>query len=128
MNSLTIMSKIVSKRYGSFLDLNKDSDMKSTRRQFMMVSAASVAALSTAKVAYAQPMLAETNAQAVALGYKENVKDVDSAKFPKYKAGQFCNNCQLYAAKSDNAGACSIFPGKLVASEGWCNLWVKKAG
>lgn len=102
--------------------------MKSTRRQFMMVSAASVAALATTKVAYAQPMLSESDAQASALGYVENAKDVDTAKFPKYKEGQLCNNCQLYSAKDDKAGACSIFPGKLVAGEGWCNLWVKKAG
>ena len=102
--------------------------MKSTRRQFMKVSAVSVAALSTAKVAYAQPMLAESDPQAVALGYVENVADVDTAKFPKYKDGQLCNNCQLYTAKTDDAGACSTFPGKLVVGEGWCNLWVKKAG
>jgi hypothetical protein len=79
--------------------------MKSTRRQFMMVSAASVAALATAKVAYAQPMLAETDAQAVALGYVENVKSVNKAKFPKYADGQLCNNCQLYTAKTDTTGA-----------------------
>ena len=101
--------------------------MKSARRQFMMVSAASVAALATSKIAYAQPMIAETEPQAVALGYKHNVKDVDKAKFPKYKPGQLCNNCQLYTAKSDKDGLCTIFPGKLVAGEGWCNLWIKKA-
>jgi hypothetical protein len=102
--------------------------MKSTRRQFMMVSAVSVASLATAKVAYAQPMLAETDAQAVALGYVEDIKDVNKAKFPKYADGQLCSNCQLYTAKSDVAGLCSIFPGKLVAGPGWCNLWIKKAG
>jgi hypothetical protein len=102
--------------------------MKSTRRQFMMVSAASVAALATAKVAYAQPMIQETDAQAIALGYKHSYKDVDKAKFPKYQDGQICDNCQLYTKKSDKDGLCSLFPGKLVAAEGWCNLWIKKAG
>lgn len=101
--------------------------MKSNRRQFMKVSVASVAALATAKVAYAQPMVAETDAQAVALGYKADAKAVDAAKFPKFKADQNCANCQLYASKSPTAGTCSVFPGKLVAAEGWCNLWVKKA-
>lgn len=102
--------------------------MKSSRRQFMMISAASVATLATAKVAYAQPMVAETDPQASALGYKADTKSVDSAKFPKHKPDQLCNNCALYTAKSPEAGACSVFPGKLVASNGWCNLWVKKAG
>jgi High potential iron-sulfur protein. len=102
--------------------------MKSTRRQFMMVSAVSVATLATAKVAYAQPMLAETDAQAVALGYFAVAANVNKTKFPKYKDDQLCSNCQLYSAKTDVAGACSIFPGKLVAGPGWCNLWIKKAG
>ena len=102
--------------------------MKSTRRQFMAVSAVSVASLVTARVAYAQPMLGEGEPQAVALGYKANAANVDKAKFAKYQDGQNCANCQLYTAKDANAGACSVFPGKLVAGAGWCNLWVKKAG
>jgi len=102
--------------------------MKSTRRQFMAVSAVSVASLVTAKVAYAQPMLGEGEPQAVALGYKADAADVDRAKFAKFQDGQRCDNCQLYIAKDANAGPCSIFPGKLVAAAGWCNLWIKKAG
>lgn len=102
--------------------------MKSNRRQFMFVSAASVASLAAAKVAYAQPMLAETDAQAVALGYKADATKVDKAKFAKYQSGQHCGNCQLYTAKGATSGACSVFPGKQVAAAGWCNLWVKKAG
>ena len=54
--------------------------MKSTRRQFMMVSAVSVATLASAKVAFAQPMLAETDAQAVALGYVASVASVNKTK------------------------------------------------
>ncbi|HEY7805531.1 MAG TPA: high-potential iron-sulfur protein [Orrella sp.] len=102
--------------------------MKSTRRQFMAVSAVSVASLVTSKVAFAQPMLEESAPQAVALGYVEDAANVDTAKFAKYQKGQVCSNCQLYTAKDDKVGACSIFPGKLVAGPGWCNLWVKKAG
>ena len=94
----------------------------------MMVSAVSVATLASVKVAYAQPMVVETDAQAVALGYVAVAADVNKSKFPKYKDGQMCSNCQLYTAKTDIAGACSIFPGKLVAGLGWCNLWIKKAG
>jgi len=102
--------------------------MKSNRRQFIMISAASVAGLATAKVAYAQPMVAETEPQAAALGYKSHTKDVDGAKFPKHKPDQLCSNCALYTAKTPEAGPCSVFPGKLVAADGWCNLWVRKPG
>jgi hypothetical protein len=101
--------------------------MKSTRRQFMMTSAAGLASLGLVSTAQAQAMVAETDAQAIALGYKEDTTKVDPAKFPKHKADQLCSNCALYTAKTADAGACSIFPGKLVAGPGWCNLWVKKA-
>ncbi|MFW8565362.1 high-potential iron-sulfur protein [Orrella sp. 11846] len=100
--------------------------MSTNRRQFMKVSAISVAALAGSKVAYAQPMVAETDPQAIALGYKTDATTVDKAKFPKYQAGQDCATCQLYTAKSDKDGTCTIFPGKMVASTGWCNLWVKR--
>ena len=102
--------------------------MKSTRRQFIALSAVSVASLVTAKVAFAQPMLGENEPQALALGYKEDANEVDRAKFAKYEDGQRCDNCQLYTAKDADTGACSIFPGKLVTAAGWCNLWVKMAG
>jgi len=42
--------------------------------------------------------------------------------------GQTCAGCQLYlASKTDGWGSCSIFPGSLVAAEGWCLSWVKTA-
>ena len=102
--------------------------MKSNRRQFMALSAVSVASLVAARVAYAQPMLGENEPQALALGYKEDAKEVDRAKFAKYAEGQRCDNCQLYTVKDATTGLCSIFPGKLVTAAGWCNLWVKMAG
>lgn len=102
--------------------------MKSSRRQFIIYSAASLATLSVANQAHAQAMVAETDPQAVGLGYKANATTVDKAKFPKYAAGNDCSNCQLYASKSADAGTCGIFPGKQVAAKGWCNAWVKKAG
>ena len=101
--------------------------MQSSRRQFMMYSAAGLASLSLASQAQAQAMLGEAEPTATALGYKADAKTVDKAKFAKYMDGQNCANCQLYASKSADAGACSIFPGKLVAGPGWCNAWMKKA-
>jgi High potential iron-sulfur protein len=39
-----------------------------------------------------------------------------------------CANCSQFQAKAGDAmGPCAIFPGKSVASAGWCTGWVKKA-
>jgi hypothetical protein len=38
-----------------------------------------------------------------------------------------CANCSQFQGKSGDAtGPCTIFPGKSVASAGWCMSWVKK--
>ena len=101
--------------------------MKSSRREFSIYSAAGLASLGLSNQASAQAMVAETDPQAAALGYKADASTVDKAKFPKYVAGNECSNCQLYASKSPEAGTCAIFAGKQVAAKGWCNTWVKKA-
>jgi high potential iron-sulfur protein len=42
------------------------------------------------------------------------------------KADASCGNCSLYKGKPGDAmGPCAIFPGKSVASAGWCSGWVK---
>jgi hypothetical protein len=108
-------------------NLLQDTDMQTSRRQFIIYSTAGLASLTMAGQAQAQAMLGEAEPTAVALGYKADAKTVDKAKWSKYADGQVCTNCQLYASKSADAGTCSIFPGKLVAGPGWCNAWIKKA-
>jgi len=97
------------------------------RRTFIIqVAAASGAAVFTSH-ASAQAMVAETDPQAMGLGYKADATKVDKAKQPKYAAGQECSNCAVYTGKAgDAAGGCAIFPGKQVAAKGWCTAWVKK--
>ena len=78
--------------------------------------------------------ISEDDPLAVAFGYKHDVADVDTAKFPKraapanamFPAGaeQFCDNCGQYAETEEGWGTCVILPGKLVAAKGWCNVWV----
>lgn len=105
--------------------MNKSSN----RRVFMMqtMSVAAVAALSTS-AAQAQAMLAETDPQAVGLGYKADATKVDKTKQPKYAAGQVCTNCVLFQGKADAAaGGCPLFAGKQVAGKGWCSAYAKKA-
>lgn len=72
--------------------------------------------------------LAETDAQAVALGYVLDTKKVDKAKFSKYADGQHCSNCALFQGKpGDAAGPCPLYAGKSVAATAWCSAWNKKA-
>ena len=107
------------------------------RRVFLMTAAACGAALATAaqaataaavSTAAATNMVDEKNAQATALGYVADAKNVDVKKFPKYAQGQVCSNCVLYQGKAtDKAGGCLLFSGKQVAGPGWCSTYAKKA-
>ena len=98
------------------------------RREFIVQlglgSAALVAGLAMAEGA----MVAESDAQAVALGYKADGSKTDKAKYPKYAAGQQCSGCAMYQGKPGDAdGGCVFFPGKQVTAKGWCSAWTKKA-
>ncbi|AWW46646.1 MULTISPECIES: high-potential iron-sulfur protein [Polynucleobacter] len=102
--------------------------MKPTRRQFMIMSAAGAATLALNSKVQAQAMVAETDPQAAALGYKADASKVDKAKYAKYAAGQQCSNCALYqGAAGSAAGGCSLFAGKQVSAKGWCSAYAKKA-
>lgn len=104
--------------------------MNSNRRIFVIQSVVGAGALVTAHLARAQApaMVQESDAQAIALGYKADATKADKAKYPKYAAGQQCANCALYQGKAtDAAGPCPLFAGKQVASKGWCSAWAKKA-
>lgn len=108
------------------------STTQSSRRIFMMSAVAAVtgtvATQSFAQATAAPAMLAETDAQATALGYKADSTKVDGKKFPKHAATQLCSGCALYSGKDkDAAGGCGIFPAKQVAAKGWCSAWAKKA-
>ena len=105
----------------------QEPNMKSSRRQFIIYSAAGAASLAIGGQANAQVALTEADPQAAALGYKADGATVDKAKFAKYQDGQNCANCMLYTSKSADAGTCNIFGGKMVSAKGWCNAWVKKA-
>ncbi len=105
--------------------------MNSNRRTFVIQSLTGAGVLATGSLltqAQAQALLAETDAQAVALGYKADASKVDKAKFPKFAAGQQCSNCALFQVKAgDTAGGCPLFAGKQVPAKAWCSAWVKKA-
>jgi hypothetical protein len=100
-----------------------------SRRRFMLTVPSAALALAAGRIVSAQAAkIAETDPQAVALGYREDATKVDAKKYPTYAAGHVCANCQLFQGKPGEAlGACGAMGGKLVNAKGWCVAWVKKA-
>lgn len=95
-------------------------DQLTGRRTFILQTVGATVALAAGASAQAQAMLAETDPQATALGYKADASKVDKAKQPKFAAGQNCANCALYQGKaSDAAGGCPCLP---------ASKWLAKAG
>lgn len=74
------------------------------------------------------PRLAESDPQAQSLGYVHEATSVNTSKYPRYQDGQACANCALYQGGDAEWGGCSIFPGRLVKSTGWCSVYAPKAG
>ncbi|HEY8155073.1 MAG TPA: high-potential iron-sulfur protein [Myxococcota bacterium] len=69
------------------------------------------------------PMVDEADPTAKALGY-HCVADKNPARTDKTAV---CDGCMFYTANPDKkAGACALFPGKLVCPKGWCSSWQKK--
>jgi len=97
------------------------------RREFMIQISAGSAALLAGRFAMAADMVAETDPQAGALGYKAESSKVDAKKYPTHAATQNCGNCALFQGKAgDKAGMCPLFAGKQVATAGWCSAYAKK--
>jgi hypothetical protein len=101
-----------------------------SRRQFIQIIPFAGAALLATRGAHAA-MVDEKDAQAVALGYVADASKVNKAKYKQFAAGQNCGNCALYQGAAGDAtaavGGCALFPGKQVASAGWCSAYAKKA-
>lgn len=98
------------------------------KRVFLLQTLALGMGTVLATQASAQTMLAESDSQASALGYKADATQVDKAKQTRYAAGQICANCALFqGASGAAAGGCPLFAGKQVAAKGWCSAYAKKA-
>jgi hypothetical protein len=123
---------MASSRSLHFLDFLRSISMTtSSRRVFMMqvAAAGTTALLGTHASAQTGAMVADTDPQGVALGYKADTTKVDAKKYPKHLASQNCANCALFQGKAgDKAGGCPLFAGKQVAAAGWCSAYAKKAG
>ncbi|MDX1431957.1 MAG: high-potential iron-sulfur protein [Gammaproteobacteria bacterium] len=63
---------------------------------------------------------------AQALKYTHDAASVDAAT--RGGADRHCASCRFYTdPEAKPWGPCSIFPGKAVNAQGWCNAWVAKA-
>jgi hypothetical protein len=103
------------------------SSRSSGRRKFLFTCSVAAAAPLVARTVQAQQKqkVDPSSAQAKSLNY---VEDAKQAKDPKRKPDQFCHNCQMFQADAkEKWGPCAIFAGNLVANQGWCSAWIKKA-
>jgi High potential iron-sulfur protein len=101
--------------------------MTTNRREFIVQFGLATGALAASQAWAQGAMVADSDAQATALGYKADATKADAKKYPKYAAGQMCSNCALYQGKpADAAGGCPLFAGKQVAGKGWCSAYAKK--
>jgi hypothetical protein len=101
---------------------------KLNRRTFMLQATAGTSVLVMQRAAAADPILSESDPQAVTLGYKADSSKVDAVKYPQHesKVPQECGGCQLYEAIAGSLepyGHCSLFEGKRVSVKGWCSAW-----
>ncbi len=102
-----------------------------SRRRFLTQVAVAVpaaAVLLETGVAQDLPRLALDDPSAKALLYVEDTNKVDRSnpQAARWAADQNCANCSQIQGKDGDAWRpCAIFPGKLVASPGWCSVWQK---
>ena len=105
---------------------------KSARRKFIQISAVAAAGAFAhpGREALAQdlPKLAEDDPLAMAMKYVHDASTVDPATRANPAAEQNCANCALIQGNDgDEWRPCQIFPGKLVAADGWCSVWAPKS-
>jgi hypothetical protein len=68
----------------------------------------------------------QTSAQAAMVD--ENDPTAKALKYTAHSTvdGSSCANCVLFSGGTAASGPCAIFPGKEVASTGWCASYAKK--
>jgi hypothetical protein len=109
------------------------SQFNDRRRTTLMLAAAGLSALALGtaprRIVAASPALLDPNdPSAKALGYVSDATSLDPEKNPPFKPGSHCANCVQYTgAQGSASGPCSLFPGKLVAANGWCRVWAAKS-
>lgn len=96
--------------------------------KLMLGGLAAIPVVTQVRVAHAEEQVSESDPMAVALKYVHDASQAERAdKAGVAGADQFCKNCMQIKADSGEWRGCNLFPGKLVAENGWCSAWVKKA-
>ncbi len=106
-------------------------DENISRRNFLKSLAVAVpagSALLQVEVVHAAdlPQLDPADPAAKALLYVHDVADVDKSNpmAARFEASQNCANCaQIQGEDGAEWRPCGIFPGKVVAANGWCSVW-----
>lgn len=97
-------------------------------RRDLIAFASALGGLGWIARAHADTLLKETDQEAIAMDYRADASKVDATRLSKFKPGQTCANCSLYAGdKGAASGPCGLFMFKDVTAIGWCNAWEKKA-
>jgi hypothetical protein len=77
----------------------------------------------------AGPLVSETEPAAVAVGYVNDARRADRARFPRFVPGQHCGNCQHYLGPGNAPKApCQQFSGREVQGPGWCSSHQLRVG
>ncbi len=107
------------------------ADKNFSRRTFIRTLAVAIPAGTVALQTQAAdlPRLDPDDPVAKALLYVHDAADVDTSNplAARFEVGQTCENCaQIQGNDGDEWRPCGIFPGKAVATQGWCSVWVAK--
>lgn len=85
---------------------------------------------SAADLPAGQTAQSETDPVAAALGFHQDAKKTDFAKYPDRKKPEaknnICKNCLQYNPVNANWGKCNIFATGLVNAKGWCSTYSPK--
>jgi len=96
------------------------------KRTLALGGMAAVAAIPLRIVA--QEPVSEDDPMAKGMRYTHDASTVDPSTRANPAADQNCANCALIQGNDgDEWRPCQIFPGKLVAANGWCSVWAPKA-
>ena len=101
--------------------------MSNKRRSFIIGTVSTLVSSFAMAQKSPQNLVLDTDPSAIALGYVNDVKKINTNKFPQYALGQNCAACTLFQGTEKDASApCLAFGGKAVSAKGWCSAWVKK--
>lgn len=107
------------------------SEQKFPRRTLLKgallgVAAVPVSALLTRTADAATGRVDPNETQAKALRYIEDATKVDPKANPQFKPGNICGNCGHAKPGTGAEVPCAIFGQRMVATKGWCNVWMKR--